>query len=391
MAVALKWRVIMLWPVSETIELIAPYLPGSLISAQAFSHIKTIATVLPNAMSGYFLECRLGVDNTRVDFLSCAMACKGGRTVLAGEHPPAALPAFLLQHPLWRRVQDFVLQWADTTSLLYQQVPLIWLEFDVDGPPPEVPLPSLLFCLDPAFLLRDATSETAAYLTAETYRHITETTVAHLIGQPLPPRTHQTLLACYERLPAGGHLVHISVMLARRPMVVKVNVSLPKDRFLAYLDRIEWRGSYSEMQALLTAFYPSTDIIKVDLTIADTVLPHIGLEFFSDPQDDPKRQELLHRCVNVGLCTPAKRDALFTWPGHSCERYAKHLWPTLLKRWLCVKLVYQSNAPLEAKGYLGFMPDVYPLFQPGRSSRQGASNDAASCKETMPCKDVAIP
>ena len=360
----------MLWPLSETLELIEPHIPDQLVSPEAFSHVKTITSLLPAAMSSYYVECRLAVNTTQVDFLTCVTAPDGGRDILVGQSAKAGLPDIFLVHPLWHRAHDFFRQWADPTSVLHGRIPLIWLEFDyVDNPVPQIPLPSFSFCLDPAYLSRGSRAQRVTLCNIQQGREMAEVGLRLLFGSPLPPQNKQALFTCFDSLPVGGRIIHISAMVARQPAVVKVYGSVPKDQFLAYLTQIGWPGSLPELIDILTTFCTPDTVdnnMFVDLTVGETVMPKLGIAFSqlqieNLPDRDPRRQILLEQCVQAGLCTPEKRDALLTWPGSFRAMFNGEKWPTRFRQWLDIKIAYQPNHPLEVKGYLGFRPQ-FSLF-----------------------------
>ncbi len=348
----------------ETLNFIEPYVPSQLVTPQVLAHIKMIANVLPDAMSAYFLECRLGDHNPQVDFLTCATVSDGGRQVLAGLNAAVALPDILFSDPLWDRIRNFWEHWADPASPLYEEIPLTWLEFDrVDEPPSSIPLPCPTFCLDREISQRRNQRHASPSLDPQKYQRVAEITLEHLLGQPLPLQTKKNLFACFDLLPEGGRIIHIGSMQTRQPPILKVYGLVPKDHLLTYLAGIGWPGSLAEIEKIMTTFGPTTPIARPDLTIGDTILPRIGLEFShpTSPQNNQEQQLVLDHCVASGLCTPEKREALLTWPGSSRETFSQTSWPIRLRRWIDLKIVYQSDQPLEAKAYLGFRPG-FSLF-----------------------------
>jgi hypothetical protein len=352
----------MIWPLSETLRFIEPHLPRQLISPQAFYAVKTIGSLLPDAMSAYYLECRLGARSSRVDFLTCAFASTGGREILAGQNETVDLPDIVLRHSLWAPLRDFFTLWTEPKSSLYGQVPLIWLEFDNDSFSAQIPLPSLLFCLDPGYLERQTQSRQRSHLNTQPYPQFIDSAIGLLFGYPLPSQIKHRLTNCFDALPIDGRIIHLSVMLSRQPCVVKVNVSLPKDQLLTYLTRVGWPGARAEIENILTTFCSCIDTVRIDLSVGDTISGMIGVEFFSPPSfDDSRRQFLLDLCAEKGLCTPEKRDALSMWPGWTRERFCGDSILTRLRRFLDIKIVSHPEGPLEAKGYLGFMP-IFSLF-----------------------------
>lgn len=356
---------VMAWPLSETLKFIEPYFSDQLISPQVFPHLKAITNFLPDAMFSFYLECRLAANTTQVDFLTSAIS-KDGREILAWYNLKEDLPDTFLQDPLWNRVRDFLGYWTVSTSPLSEQIPMIWLEFDqIDQILPKVPLPCLMFCVDPDYLERRGQLSLSNRINPQKYQLVTEAACEILLGYPLSSEIKQILSACIELLPVGGQIIHISAMLPRQPMALKIYVSVPKGRLLEYLTQIGWIGSIGEVKSILNEFCTAKDDIRVDLTVGPTITPNIGI-VFSEVQVDGRRsglgpQNLLDQCVANGLCTPEKREALLAWPGSSRELYIHERWPTRLSRWLDIKVVYQLNRPLEAKGYLGFMPH-FSLF-----------------------------
>jgi hypothetical protein len=347
----------MTWPLGETLEYIEPYLSGQLVSAETFSRVKTMATILPEAMSSYYLECRLTAQANQVDFLTSALSAEG-REILAGNSPKIDLSDEILKNSLWRRIRDFFKYWAEPTSPLYEQVPLIWLEFDkVSEALPAVPLPSLCFCLSPEYMQRG----TDNHLSPQQYQKLIKTALEPLFNYPLLPQTEQNLFACFDLLPPDGHIIHISAMLARHPPTLKVYGCIPREQLLTYLRCLGWTGSIAEIDKFISTFCPTLNPIFIDLTVGDTIASRIGLAFSQIhlgrlPRSDPKWSSLLEQLVESSLCAPEKREGLLNWPGSSQITFRNEAWPTRLDRWLDLKIVYQPQQPLEAKGYLGFMP-----------------------------------
>lgn len=357
----------MLWPLSETLKIIRPYLPAPLVSRQTYARIRSLARVLPHGTSSYYIECRLTADARQVDFLTCAVAARGGHTALVGHDAATAKSRLFASDPLWCRLHDFLGCWAAPASALYAQVPLVWLEFDhVDKPLPPVPLPGFSFCLDPDYVWQWAQQRVGNSLSVQHYRRVIESTVPILLGQALRSYTRRALFACFDSLPDGGRIIHLSAMPARRPAALKVYGSVPKKGFVAYLGRIGWTGAMSEVRDILRTFCTAVIVgntIFFDLTIEETLSPRLGIAFSQQqiaklPQRDPTRRALLDRCVEAGLCTPQKHEALTSWSGTFGKTFHGHSWPTRLRRWLDLKIVYQPHCPLEAKGYLGFMPSM---------------------------------
>ena len=352
----------MIWPLTETLERVKPYVPHRLVTPQTFDHIQTLASLLPEAMSAYYIECRLAAGSTQVDFSTCVLASKGGREILAGPRPAADLPSVMLQNGVWRRVREFLADWASPDSPLYKQIPFIWLEFDGVNESQAAPLPCLNFCLDPGYLDRRNGPGNFYHPNTQRFQPFAEIALAQALGHSIEPRTRQNLVNCFDQLPEGGRIIYMAVMIPRQPAALKINVVLPQDRLLGYLTRVGWTGEVAGLKKVLTTFCDPFNEIRFDLTVGSTIWPRIGLEFFAHTAADVHRQLFLEQLVAAGLCAPEKQAALLSWPGSSSEIYSRQSHPTRLSRSWYVKLVYQGGDQLEAKGYLGFAPSFFSLF-----------------------------
>lgn len=360
----------MLWPCGETLAFIEPHVPREIVAPPTFARLYTLAALLPDALSSYYVECRLAAKATQVDFLPCVAADPGGRERWARPRPPAGRFERLRGHALWQRVDEFVTDWADPASPLYTQVPLVWLEFDhLEEPPATIPLPSFWWSVGPEYDQEPEQPGTGEAMDLETYRQVTDRAFALLLGRALPPATQRDLWACFGRLPAGGRIIHVSVMFTRRPVCVKVYGVVPSPHFVTYLEHIGWPGSRPEVAALLATFCTAATTDSntfFDVTIEESLTPKLGIAFSqlqldTLPDRDPTRRRLWDLWVEAGLCTPEKREALVRWPGSFRATFSGQAWPTRVHKWVDAKLVYQPGAALEAKAYLGFMPS-FSLF-----------------------------
>lgn len=337
----------MLWPLQEILDLITPDLPDQLISLQVIPRVAAIANFLPDSMSSFYLECRLDAEASQVDFLSCATV-KDGRAVLSECHAVARAPAGHAAHPIWRSLQNFFVQWGDPTSPLYEQVPLIWLEFDhVNSTQVACFLPSLSVCLDPAFLHAYPRLQHRNRIDRQTYQDIITRALKAFDDSDRAWSQHERLfLRCFDCLPQGGQLIHLSVMLARQPSVLKLYGAVPVADLAGYLARIGWTGSIGDLNGMVVEFSSCLgQDVFIDLTISETVAPRIGIAFPHDQiagLSNPERQRavLLAKCVELGICAPEKCAAVLSWPGRSSHRFTGQAWPTRLNRWIDVKLVY---------------------------------------------------
>ncbi|HEX2572796.1 MAG TPA: hypothetical protein VH877_24815, partial [Polyangia bacterium] len=225
----------MIFPLASLDEVPAAAPPAALVSAAAWARVRPMARALPEAAHCACFECRLGADEERVDLLVCVLDGDGGGEVLASGPPAeeAAARAALPVTPAWQRVFEFCREWTRPGTLLHEEVPFVWLEFDLPPGAAAPPEPFLFFCVqryfrsDPLRLFAPTTQ--AAGATA-TYRQVLGRALAILLGRPLAPATERMLLACAGELPRGGHVLHVAPLAVRgqgHEDLVRVVLTLP--------------------------------------------------------------------------------------------------------------------------------------------------------------------
>jgi hypothetical protein len=346
----------MIFPLSDTFARIAPLLPPALVHPEAIASINRIAGSLPEAISCACVECRLN-DNPQVDFIACSMARDGGRAALAAYPSQSEPGGGPLSGDEWKRVFSFCAEWSNPESILYKKVPFIWLEFDINRPPPAVPNPFLIFCLQPGFMqgpLKENRPEGRVDpASVEEQRRLMRAGLAPLLKRPLDPRVEERLAVCARELPESGHIAHLAPHNTRGLDSYRLVLSISRDELPDYLRRIGWPGSMDALSNLLSSMFNLSSGLDVDLDISDTVLPTIGMSSYN-PIGDPRWRRLLDTLVDQGVCSPAKREAALQWPGRSEVTLPGHKWPSELNRTLEVKVVYRKGEPLLAKVYLVF-------------------------------------
>ena len=353
----------------EYVRPIAVGVSPILISPSAFSAIDSVARVLPStlAYNTFGFECRLGEALPRADFLVLATA-SCGRDSLAGHHPTSTLPAPLMADPVWRRVRDFATHWAAPSSPLYRAVDNVWLEFDIDGPVPEVPVPSVFFGL-----MNDA--RTGATHEPDVDRHLATvgTVIRLLSGDEPPPRMLEALSRCFRTLLPEEQVFQVGLMLSRGAGAVRLCIRLRSvERIVEYLAGVGWPGDEAALREVLNSLSRSVDRVLLDIDVGETVGAKVGLECYFNENRQPRREprwgEFLDSLVRQDLCTLDKREALLAYPGYVDEYAEDMTWPGALRRTSQllggrslstfvrslhhVKIVHQPRGPLEAKAYL---------------------------------------
>jgi hypothetical protein len=349
-----------IFPLASLDEVPAAAPPAALVPAAAWTRALAVARELPEAVHCACFECRLEADEERVDFLVCVLADDGGGDALAVAAGKAVEGTVPVVTSAWQRVFDFCREWMQPETMLHEEVPFIWLEFDLPPTATTPPEPFLFFCVQRYFrsdslrLFGPAGSQAAA----ATYRQVLARALALLLGRPIAPATERTLLACFAALPVGGHVLHVAPLAVRgrgHEDLVRAVLTLPIAEVGAYLERLGWRGPWDEVQEILTTLHRDADDVGIQLDLGAVPLPVLGIQFYYAARD-PRWRPLLDGLVARGVCTPAKRDAVLAWPGRERLTLPGRKWPSELRRELELKLVCRADPerPLEAKAYLGF-------------------------------------
>ncbi|MDI1482735.1 hypothetical protein [Polyangium sp. y55x31] len=333
------------------LDLVAPLLPGALLADSARSALQAVTRGLPRAASGIALECRLE-ENPRVDFLMYLLARSGGPQAFL-RHAPA------LESRAWRGVFDFCAEWAEPASLLHDEVPALWLEFDVRGDSVVAPQPLPFPCIERHIGDEQPPEEQDEHGRAVCL-DILDRATSLLLGRPLPCATFDTAARLARRLPRRGRVLHVAPLASRGVDALRLVATIPRDELPAHLDRIEWPGARPELEPLLAAMVPANTRMGFHLDISDRVLPTLGLELHHAP-GDPRWRPILDELVARGVCTSDKRDALLQFPPYARLALPEHRAASPVSTTLGIKLVLAPDEPLAAKAYLGFVP-LHPLL-----------------------------
>ncbi|MBO1345923.1 MAG: hypothetical protein EBE86_000290 [Hormoscilla sp. GUM202] len=347
----------MILTLAETVFAVSPYIPAKLISGKNLRHIREIASHLPGAIASFWgFECRLGESAPQGDFLICLKAEEEGRALVAGTHDSIELSESLRSHSVWNLAGNFGRHWVDPTSPIYEKVDNMWLEFDVDGEPPAIPIPSLFFGCSPTQV--ENTGITLAKAEPESHEWVTETALKILLGDSLSGEIAQNLRQCLGALPPEAYVFQIGLMLARKAETIRLCIrNISGKDIIVYLEKIGWTGAIDFLQATVSELASFTDCIHLDLDVGNGVLPKIGLECYIEgqPRSEPKWAAFLSYLVEVGLCLPDKRDALMGCPryiGVCSDRLGPRKWSDFVMGLHHIKMVWEGDRILQAKGYI---------------------------------------
>lgn len=356
---------------ADSIAVLAPHLPAELFPAGNLDRMRRATALLPGALARVIgFECRLDGDVSPADLLFVADVESGGRDVLAGRHPSAALPEELLASPAWRAVAGFAAAWADPASPLHRGIDDVWFELDLDGSVPAEQagaMPSLFFGPKVAHLEGPSLDDPERRAQRGSVR-ILRGALALLRGEPLDEAWWELLARCAEALPPSARIFQAGLMLSRPRQPVRLCITnLAPAAIAPYLERAGWDGPLDELAALAGDLAPLVGSIKLTIDVAARLGSRIGLEAYPGMdhawQPGPRWEAFLDHLVRQGLCTAGKRYALLAFPGLASENddlsaLLEGRARRVLVRWLHhVKVTYEPGRPPGAKAYLAVRGD----------------------------------
>jgi hypothetical protein len=297
-----------------------------------------------------YYECRLGGGQDQVDYL--AAFSRSAASVLHRKLVEAGVR--------WPEVLRLVALWADGRSLASARIPTIWFELDdLDIVRAGQTVPSVSVCLVPAYSPDRLLAEPPATGDLDTVEE-----VLAALGVARSDDLACALHQCFTRLPPGGRWIHLSVMVGRTPRAVKLYGTLPRSELADYLRRIEWCGDHEAIATALRNHTPAGvigDDAFVDLNLENFRQPgrcSLGLavtqqHVVSGPGRDSTNARILESWVAAGLCQPNKAEALRRWPARPEDIGTSDPAKPRPGRFVDLKLVWQADRGLSAKGYLG--------------------------------------
>ncbi len=355
---------------SLNLAAVAGYLPECLASSDSVAAIQGVCHLVPSsAVTTFGFECRLGEKRPDADFGIGVSARFGGRNVLACDESWKAIPPRLLELPAWVHLRAFFREWNRRRCPLNKHMDMVWLEFDLASQPPKPLVPSVWF--GPNMDGSEAKITLAKrQTTSDSHRWITETAIPLLLGSPTDQRIADTLFRCICAVPEPGRLYQVGVMLSREQHGLKICLlDTPPRELPEFLKQIGWAGNVEKLRAAISRLLDKANIKIVQVNVAESVGPKIGLEcsfrWFAEPDSTLHLRPFLDDLVSAGHCLPEKRDAILAWLGYAPymhelkavgvigSSFSEAAATTDLVRTLNhIKVSYQDGRLTDAKAYL---------------------------------------
>ena len=188
-------------------------------------------------------------------------------------------------------------------------------------------------------------------------RRLAESYHVELLNRPLAPETGDRLEECLAALAGSGHAVHLSYMVSRNPVPIKLDVNLPLEQVGGFLDKLPWIGHFPGLQQRLRGCMPWNGSVQLNLILNAAADQPLEVEFMTTPGECTfaERLAFLEMMAERGLCTGAKAQVLAEISKRSGR--AEPIGPGIefIANWYA-KIRFQGDRPAEAKAYLGIKP-----------------------------------
>jgi hypothetical protein len=335
----------------DWLTVLGPHLTEPLFPPPAVARLHSLAARLPGDCSGVF-ELRLAPGPSVVDFSLPLYA-------------PAQAPHYAEQTSS-SHLRSFLRSWSDPAGP-FDQLSSVWLEFDLDREPRDLPVPVVCAKLQPTC---DA-------------EWILDCLIPALHERPLSLAQRRGVALCLQEIPAPATVLYVFSLLARGSDAVRLEIfGLDPAGITAYLERVG--PGLAPWVSEPAALFAGVQRTHLSLDIGEQILPRIGIEgsFSRLPRREPGWRDLFDRLVASGLCAPEKRDAALAWPGYDNFWTSPERWPAkpkpapgfCVRRLSHVKVICRPDRKPEAKVYLMFGP----LARPGTAGASSTASRSAS-------------
>lgn len=318
-----------------------------LLSPAARARILRGISELPLPTRTLCFECRLD-DDERVDLALCLATHTAGL-----EAALTALRGSYAEDLEWQRCLRLLLSWARSENAALAGVPFLYTAFDLGSEAAQLPVPCLSLCADPSFFMRR-------------------------VGLPIPRAPRESLIglvdACRNCLDADWitaelcarvrgcldavedlEVRQLSLMLARRPATLKLDITLPAADLPHFLVATGWRGGAAELASQLQKLAPWQRRVQLNYVVgAVPETAPLEIELCCTGSDEPtveERGRLLEGLMTSGLVSVGKGRAL----GNLLKNPSiDHNGQWVGRNWY-LKLRFEAGRFRSAKAYIGLM------------------------------------
>lgn len=318
---------------------VEPYLGPSLLRAGSLHGVPPWMANISDA-DYVLLEFRLGEFDDSIDFS------------WAYEPRPLIAPMGVSGGP-WPAIEHFSRAWVQADSALAS---ITSIAFEADNCHEQV-------SASPAIFFELIGSERHRYL--ETARRL----CGIFLVEP-SSKVQRALDYCISLAPPGVAPTYLGLMLSRpqAPIRIDLQLGVGSSAILGYLTKVKWPGKREPVRAFLdnmTRCFP--DLAPyVAFDILDGVQPRLGLEYIlgeGQAGNSSQAAAVVRHLIGLGLCSPAKGEALLAWPGYAlAHRAGRSSFPAnnfvlsggvdCFRRYLShVKIVFEQHS-VSAKAYL---------------------------------------
>lgn len=261
------------------------------------------------------------------------------------------LPENFAVNPVWQRIMAFADQWYTGASLCNSLSEGLWLEVDVSGPPPVLPIPSIFFGVKNNTVDQSITAIMNGIA---------------VLNLDLSSIQRDLLVRYLRRFCPLSSSFQVGLMLARPAAPLRLCAFYAKlpDVLTGLKDLgITTLEDYPDFRREFLHLAPR--FVGVDLDIGDVFGAKVGLEFkytsvaaIREQRENQHGQAFLQWLVNKGWCLPEKSQAVRNWiGGYKYHPNPEDFWSprkTIFRTISHIKLDFQPGRPPRAKAYLEY-------------------------------------
>jgi hypothetical protein len=348
------------------LSVVEPFISEDLISSQNLFNMRKLGSSFSGSITSFFgFESHLSSSKAQADYLFAVSSMGGEREALATLIKEKTLPKEFIDKPEWQNTSNFVLEWTNRDSILYQNVLGMWFEFDMVENSSKTPIPCIFLHTIPLHITSEDEKEQLRWLTKQA--------LPLVAGKNLPEKIEQNIIQAIQKLPPNALVMDAGVMLSRPTAGIRLIVArIRPDQIIPYLKTMGWSED-DQLSKLVKDLEAQVSRLVLHITITEEGIDKkIGLECSFAPDRyhlETRWQSFLNYLVERGLCLVEKKEALLEFIGVEQEDAQRDFDPavyrptvkmegnefsSVLVRYIShIKLVYEQDRPVSAKAYPG--------------------------------------